>query len=208
LEQEGRLYTTQRNRLDNSWEDTKIKILLRAAKLLEKLGICPQNKISTTLRKRYKGLIFKGTFYIVMKDHPEWKQMQYDPFKKHRGSLKGTSEQTTEPLTTQEQEYKKEVESGIEYDERVWGLISHWTDKTLAEQGRIMTATPKGMNWRKRLAEESKDHMLKLAKRMTTNAVSRTLNDLRTLNELGSAFSDILYDEQELRERNKGLTSA
>jgi hypothetical protein len=143
-----------------------------------------------------------------MKEHPEWKQMQYDSYKKYRGFTSEPSGAKQEPLTKQEEEYNKSVETGIEYDERVAGLIFYWTDKTLAEQGRILTATPKGMNWRKKLAEQSRDHMLKLAKQMTTNAVSRTLNDLRTLNELGTAFGNILYDEQELRERTKGLSSA
>ena len=74
------------------------------------------------------------------------------------------------------------------------------TGKTFAEQGAIIHNTPKTDNYRKTLLEESKDHMVKIAKQMTTSHVSWSLNVLRELIGIANGFSDILYDEQELRQ--------
>lgn len=172
------------------------------------LGLAPRpDLIMKELRAYFYPLIDRRdpVYHRVGKNHKDWTQKKYKQ-KNVVGSTTLTEDQ--EPSTEQEKEFVKAVKTGIEYDERVAGLIFYWTDKSLEEQGRILSTTTKGMNWRKKLAEDSKDHMLKLAKQMTDNAVSRTLNDLRTLSELGNAFGDILYDEQELRERNKGLSSA
>jgi hypothetical protein len=86
-------------------------------------------------------------------------------------------------------------------------LLFEWTNKTLAEQGNIIRRTPKGSHWTKLLVEESRDHMLELAKQMTNSAITHTLNDLRNLRNVADAFGDILYEEQELRKRRDSILS-
>lgn len=71
-----------------------------------------------------------------------------------------------------------------------------------------MGETPKGSDWRKKLAEAGAVHMLKISKQMTDVDVSMTLSDMRTVNVLATKFSDILFEEQELRKRNKKLLCA
>jgi hypothetical protein len=44
-----------------------------------------------------------------------------------------------------------------------------------------MEQTPKGTDWRKILADESYDHMLKLSKQMSDAYVNGTLNDTSTI---------------------------
>jgi hypothetical protein len=89
-------------------------------------------------------------------------------------------------------------------------LLELWTGKTKQEQDEIMLSTPKGDNWRKRLLEESRDHMVKISKQMTDSDVIATVNDMRTVKEILSVFSDIGYEEQQLRKKKVelGLGSA
>jgi hypothetical protein len=87
-------------------------------------------------------------------------------------------------------------------------LISYYTGKTFSEQGRILYNTPKGENYRKHLLEESKSHMMKLTKQMTTSSITWTLNVIRELTDVANVFGDILYEEHKLREKKDKMLGA
>jgi ParB-like chromosome segregation protein Spo0J len=108
-------------------------------------------------------------------------------------------------LTPKEKEYVQEVKDEFERDDWIDRFIELWTGKTVAEQGRIMRETERGANWRRELVEESRDHILTKAKRMTDAHVTLTYNYMRTLGVLAEAIGDVLYEELEARKRKAAL---
>ena len=116
-----------------------------------------------------------------------------------------TINSSSEPLTQQYKEYVQAHEDEIKRNQQVADLIESLTNKTIAEQGAIIGKTPNGEDFRKKLADESSDYMLKVAKQMTTSEVSVNLWDHRTLRYISERFSDILYEEQEIRKRNEEI---
>jgi len=166
------------------------------------------DQISTKLTRAFKGYIYRGYIQTVCgRVNPKWLRTytKQSPFSKHENTKKGLS---AEPLTQQEQDYVQAHKDEIERDQRVMDLIQFWTGKNLEEQGAVKQRTAKGASEDRALVEASKDYMLKISKQMTDSTVIWTINSLRTLVTVANAFSDILYEEQELRERNKGLRSA
>jgi hypothetical protein len=81
------------------------------------------------------------------------------------------------------------------------------TGKDSADFGRIISETPKGFDWRRRLTDESRDHMFILARQMTDSDIDKNLNDMRTICCLVERFSDVLYEELERREKQKSILS-
>jgi putative transposon-encoded protein len=115
-------------------------------------------------------------------------------------NVRVTIEEDGQPLTEREKEYIKAHEDEMARDKMLNDLIRYWTGKTFTQQGEIIAKTPKGENCRKRLLEESKGHMVKLSKQMTTSDINWNLSVIRELSDVANAFGDILYDESELRE--------
>jgi hypothetical protein len=79
------------------------------------------------------------------------------------------------------------------------------TDKDSADFGRIISETPKGSDWRKRLIDESRDHMFILARQMTDSDINKNLNDMRTIGCMAERFGDVLYEELVRREKQKSM---
>ena len=71
-------------------------------------------------------------------------------------------------------------------EQKVDELLELWTGKSREEQYRTMNETSKGSSWRRKLAEESRDHMLTIAQQMTPSYVIGTVNDMRTVVEIAS----------------------
>ena len=71
-------------------------------------------------------------------------------------------------------------------------FIELWTGKSVAE---------KGINWDRRLVEESREHILTKVKRMTDPHLTVTSNCMLTLEVLAEAIGDVLYEEIEARKR-------
>lgn len=169
------------------------------------------------MRKAFKGQIQAGYIWkVVNEKHKEW----IDTRKTHKGANQYTKNKSdflsteseknalNKPLSQQEKEYVQAHEEEIERDQRVMDLIYFWTGKNITEQAQAKSNTTKGASEDRTLLEASKEHMLKLSKQMTNSTVIWTINSLRTLSTLANGFSDILYEEQEIRERKKGMTSA
>jgi hypothetical protein len=112
-----------------------------------------------------------------------------------------TIEEGGQPLTGWEKENNKTLEDEYSRDKMLLDMIHYLTGKGLTGQGAIIARTPGGGNSRKTLLEESKDHMIKLSKQMTTSHINWTLNVTRELGECINQFGDILYDEYEFREK-------
>jgi len=93
-------------------------------------------------------------------------------------------------------------------DHMMMDLVHEFTDKDNADQGAILQKTPKGSDWRKLLVDESKPYVFKVAKQMTDSEIAFSIYEIRTLVTVAKAFSDILYEERETRDRNKELNSA
>jgi hypothetical protein len=83
-------------------------------------------------------------------------------------------------------------------------LILNWTGKSFHEQGKIIRETC-GKSWYKVLADRSKGHMIELSKKMDDGTVDNTLYKMRQISYLAERFGDILYDEREIRDRNKKI---
>jgi hypothetical protein len=205
-------YNNKISKLTDNVDQFKRDIISKAGRLLEKLGLEKTDQISTRLTKDFKGYIDRG--YLQTCCEPRWKRVYttpigHGPWK--QGSpkhFKMLSDLRTEPLTKQETEYVQAHEKEVERDERIADLLYHLTGKNLAEQGQVISETPKGTDFRKILAERSAEHMLKLAKQMTPSAIDTTMWDLRTLRVIADKFGDILYEERELRKKKAEMESA
>ena len=71
----------------------------------------------------------------------------------------------------------------------------------MAEQWRIIRITEKGANWRRKIVEDSRDHIFTKAKRMADSHLTVTCNYMRTHRVLAEAVGDILFEELEARKR-------
>jgi len=154
------------------------------------------------LKRDFKGLISNAN---VKHCCAEINQKWLGSYTSSKRTLKAISKPEP-PLTPQEQEYVQASEDEYRRNKLLDELIELWTGKNHADQGRIIGKTPKGSNWRKLLVEESRDHMLKLAKQMTDTYVSGTLYDMRTISYVAEGFGDILYEEQELRKEKEKVS--
>ena len=111
------------------------------------------------------------------------------------------------PLTPQDQDYLDAHNNEIKRNKQIAELIQSLTNKTIAEQGEIIGKGYHGQDFRKKLADESEDYMLKISKQMTTSEIGITLTEHRMLRYLSERFCDILYQEQEIRKNKKHLES-
>ena len=75
----------------------------------------------------------------------------------------------------------------------------------MAEQWRIIRITEKGANWRRKIVEDSRDHIFTKAKRMTDSHLTVTCNYMRTLRVLAESVGDILFEELEARKRKAAM---
>lgn len=188
----------------------KFNTIKRAGSLLEKL--IPKQKISGRLKRDFKGVISRAMIYFVCRDLDlGWIRKNPNQQWGNQYGNKSYSTQTEHEklafLTQQEQEYVKAHEDEYRRNHLVDELLQLWTGKTSEEQAQIHRETPKGSNWRKRLVEESKDHMFTVFKQMTDSYVIGTVNDMRTVVEIASAFGDMGYQEQELRKKKSAMES-
>jgi hypothetical protein len=78
-------------------------------------------------------------------------------------------------------------------------LIRLWTGKNAMEWARIQRETSKGSDWRQKLVDESRNHMLDISAKMTDSYVRGSLNDTRTIGYLATRLGDLLYEEQQTR---------
>jgi len=195
----------------------KKDIILEVGEFIEKRHIYESNLICTELKKRFKGYISPAAVWQVCKDR-DWMNTnsnayghkgvnQYmigSKFNENRAQKFASDEQE---ISQQDKEYVQAHEDEIKRDQRVAQLIQSLTDKTIAEQGEIIGRGHHGEDFRKKLLEESKPYMFKVAKQMITSDISTTLWDHRTLRYLSEGFCDILYEEQELRKKKEHLES-
>jgi len=190
-------------------EQFKSKIVLRIGKLLERSGLVRLNRISTKITNDFRGYISRG--HVMRAVDPRWKRPYATPAdhgkhtRKLHLQLSQPNQQEQQPLTQQELDYIKAHEDEFKRMHIVDELIELWTGKTFAEQSQISHDTPKGTDWRKKLIEESRDHMIKLSKQMTDSYVNGTLNDMRLIGYITNAFGDILYEERELRDKKSKI---
>jgi|GEM_PF-1804533 hypothetical protein len=106
-----------------------------------------------------------------------------------------------EPLTTYQEESRKQF--GEEYERNILMrlLIDNWTGKDFDEQAKITHGMSHGSGRHKKLLDESRDHMFKVSKQMTDSEINKTLNVLREISFMAEGFGDILYQEGELRKK-------
>jgi hypothetical protein len=216
VEESKRAIELEVKRLKNAIEHNehfKRKIVQRIGKLLERSGLVRLNRISTKITNDFRGYISRD--HIMRSVDPRWKRPYTTPKDHGRHSRKQNnqaqnqnnqlSEPEQQPLTQQELDYIKAHEDEFKRMHIVDELIELWTGKSFAEQSQISHDTPKGTDWRKKLIEESRDHMIKLSKQMTDSYVNGTLNDMRLIGYITNAFGDILYEERELRDKKSKI---
>jgi predicted transcriptional regulator len=176
----------------------------RAGRLLESLK--PLNKISTTLRKDFKGVIEPSWVSAVCRSLERGWIVKHKKHKSGAGRPSKDFEKiSTNFLTEPEKKFVEAVETEIKRDAALDSLIQYLTGKTVADQGRVNQETPKGFNWLNRLVEQSKEHMFTLAKQMTDSHIAMTMNQLRTVKYVANAFIDVLYEERELRKKKAAM---
>jgi len=87
-------------------------------------------------------------------------------------------------------------------------MLNNLTNKRKEEIHDIFGRTQGGLDFRKKLAEETKEFMLNTAKQTGEGYLNRTLHYMRTLAYIATAFGDILYEERERRERQDAMLGA
>lgn len=195
-------YDEKVNKLNQQSTILKRNIIERAGRLLETSGFTKKH-IAKKLRRDYKGYIGRDFISAICKPHGWTNPDLFFHIRKDSKKVVLTQPfSQQEPLTKQEQEYVKAAEDEYRRNSLIDELLELWTGKTKQQQAEIMISTPKGSNWRKRLAEESRDHMFKVFKQMTDSYVIGTVNDMRTIVEIATAFGDVGYEEQESRKKN------
>lgn len=190
----------------------KYEIIIEAGKFLKKLGLVEENKISGELKKGFKGIISKTRIFEVLdKNHREWLDTKYS----HKGANQHTVKESVferenekeTPLTEYQQEYAAEVDKENVRDTAIRTLTEQVTGMTTADQGKIIKETPKHVDWRKTLLDESYDHMFQLATRMSKSEINFTLNEVTTLSRVLDKFRDVLLEQRELRDKKEKMSS-
>lgn len=194
------------------FESIRKQRLRQAGQILEQNNLEPVYMICRRLKREFNGIIAPATVQAYCKQiNPEWLRPtksghQRKPYHKGKFDENIISEQEQD-LTPEEKEYVQEVKEEFQRDKWVDTFIELWTGKSVAEQGRIMRETARGGNWRRKLVEESRQHILTKVKRMTDAHVEMTFNYMRTLGILAEAVGDVLYEEVEARKRKAQLGS-
>jgi hypothetical protein len=186
----------------------KKKQIIRLGRALERSGMEP-SKISAKLKSDLEGIINRSSIYAVCKEaFPHWTDKNYthNISGKNRPPHIAPQETEDETETEQQKEYIKHTNEDIKKDENIDSLLVYMSGLSIQEQANLQVNTPRGQSWRNVLIEQSKANMFKLARRMTKTYINILIQDLRTLNAMSATFSDILYEERELRNRNAALT--
>jgi hypothetical protein len=116
-----------------------------------------------------------------------------------------TQESEEKQLTEYEQEYVKVHEAKVNHNELVKKLIDYYLGLNEEEKTQIISKTEKGYDYQKALIEKARDNMLKLAKRLNDADIGPNLSDIRFIGKIHSVYTEILYEELQLRKRNKEI---
>ncbi len=182
----------------------KYEIVVETARFIEKLKIVETNGICARVKREYKGKIAPRTVqYACSDENRKWlKPYTYTKSASSKHEIPKIAD-----LTQQEKEYIEAYDNEVTNSKLVTELVFKLTGKDIHAQSDIIGSTPKGGDWRKLLLEKSHQHMFTTAKQMISADIARTLADHRTLRAVSEAFSDILYEEQEVRNKNKEIGS-
>ena len=84
-------------------------------------------------------------------------------------------------------------------------MIDYYLDLTQEEKIHITAITPKGADYQKELIEKARDNMLRIAKRLNDADIGCNLTEIRFLGKIHAAYTEIVYEELQLRKRNKEI---
>ena len=84
-------------------------------------------------------------------------------------------------------------------------LIDYYLRLTEQEKTDIIYKIPKGSDYQKALIEKAKDNMLKIAKRLNDADIGPNLNGISFLGKIHAVYTEIVYNELQLRKRNKEM---
>lgn len=188
---------------------TKKQVINRVGKFLEHKHY-PLDKISAKIKRDFKD--YFSRFDMWSYSDQRWRDQTHNnnPSGSNQfraGARSNADKNVPEQLSQQDQEYVQAHKDEYERTIIVDRLIELWTGKNSAAQGEIIQKTPKSKDWRKQLLEDSKEHMQTIAARMTDTYVNGTLNDMRMISMVATAFGDILYEERQSRERKAKMAS-
>ena len=166
---------------------------------------CPNN-ICLELKRSFKGLIKRS--WIEVCSQPEWRQTKNSGLDgKRKISPRAAYRKTEEDkqLTEYEKQYVKVHEEKIKCNEHMEALIDYYLNLTKEEKTHIISRTPNGSDYQKALIEKARDNMLRIAKRLNDADIGQTLSDIRFLEKIHAAYTEIVYEELQLRKRNKEM---
>jgi hypothetical protein len=193
--------------LSNDIDNTKKQIIQEAGKFLETY-LMPhlKDKICLQLKHSFKGLI--KPIWIEIYSQPKWRQTKHSGVNgKSKISPRAAFRKAVEekPLTEFEEQFVKVHEQKEYHNEYVEALIDYYLDLTEEEKTHIISKTPKGSDYQKALIEKAKDNMLRIAKRLNDADIGPNLSDIRFLGKIHPAYTEIVYEELQLRKRNKEI---
>lgn len=193
--------------LSNDIDNTKKQIIQEAGKFLETY-LMPhlKDKICLQLKQSFKGLI--KPMRIEIWSQPKWRQTKHSGVNgKSKISPRAAYRKAVEekPLTEYEEQFVKVHEEKEYHNEHVEALIDYYLDLTEEEKTHIIARTPKGGDSHRALIEKARDNMLKIAKRLNDADIGQTLDDISFLSKIHSVYTQIVYEELQLRKRNKEI---
>jgi hypothetical protein len=203
---ETQKYEYEVNGLSSKLRESKTEKAIHAGKILA-TGILRDNPglICRTLQKEYRGYIDRTVIWEACKRYnPDW-VAERTGFNRRKRTKLGSQFLNIPALTEQEKQYIEAFERETIRDKTMAKLVYEFTNIDTAGQGRIIMDTPKGSDWRQRFADKAQNYMIQISKQMTDSQVGTTLSDIRTVREIASAFSDILYEELEIRKKKGEL---
>jgi hypothetical protein len=216
LELTQREYTNTVRDAETKLKKSKKDIILEAGKYLENnLEIVKNNspdQICRMLKQKFKGIINPSTIWFYSPD--KWKSAGKSDAGRRGASVTNSrfagipanSEEEEEPLTEYEKQYVKVHDDKVHHNEHMEALIDYYLGLTEQEKTDIISKITKGSDYQKALIERARDNMLRIAKRLNDADIGPNLNDIGFLGKIHAAYTEIVYNELQLRKRNKEIT--